>query len=190
MGFVGQLTTGTAGPRRPARQGRPGKPGRPHRGSRPFRRGLVLGICLGMNAALLIGVLGFLVTRPTATAAPVAAPAGSARADDRKVPPQAAIAVSSEHLGDLQMKIQAQVTAPDTYDPITKGQVVAYTDMVAMPKMHRQGPIMMAEVSGRPGVYQALTTVPMIGEYHVTVEVKQPMAAKANQRIDVQTVKK
>jgi YtkA-like protein len=171
------------GPRKAGR-GRP-----PRRRSRPFRQGLVLGVCLGMTAALLVGVLGFLVTRPTATA-PAAAPATTAKVDDRRTPPQAAIAVTSEHLGDLQVQIQAQVTAPETYDPITKGQVVAYTDMVAMPKMHRQGPIMMAEVSGRPGVYQALTTVPMIGEYHVTVEVKQPMASQANQRIDVQTVKK
>jgi hypothetical protein len=170
-----------------SRKTRRGRPAR--RRSRPFRQGLVLGICLGMTAALLVGVLGFLVTRPTA-AAPAAAPAPAAKVDDRRTPPQAAIAVTSEHLGDLQVRIQAQVTAPETYDPITKGQVVAYTDMVAMPKMHRQGPIVLAEISGRPGVYQALTTVPMIGEYHVTVEVKQPMAAQAGQRIDVQTVTK
>ena len=158
------------------------------RGPSPFRQGLVLGVCIGMTAALLVGVLGFLVTRPTA--APVAAaPEAAAEVDDRRNPPQAAIAVTSKHLGDLQVEIEAVVTAPETYDPITKGQVVAYTDMVAMPKSHRQGPLMMAEVTGKPGVYQALTTVPMTGEYHITVEVKQPMAAQASQRLDVQTVK-
>jgi len=65
-------------------------------------------------------------------------PPKAAVVDDRRNPPQAAIAVSTEHLGDLQVKIEAQVTAPDTYDPITKGQVVAYTDMAAMPRSHRR----------------------------------------------------
>jgi hypothetical protein len=56
--------------------------------------------------------------------------------------------VAAEHLGDLQIRIDARVSAPGSYSPITKGQVVAYTDMVAMPLSHRQGPIVMAEVSG------------------------------------------
>ncbi|MBM0226438.1 FixH family protein [Micromonospora sp. ATA51] len=88
------------------------------------------------------------------------------------------------------MRIEAKVSAPGSYDPITKGQVVAYTDMVAMPLAHKQGPIVMAEVSGQPGVYQALTNVPMVGEYNVVVEVKQPMASTANQRLKIDTVSK
>lgn len=155
--------------------------------SRQFRQGLILGICIGMTGALLIGVTGFLFTRPRtvtpAAAEPTAPP-------DRPAEPgaQAAISITAEHLGDLQLRIEARVSAPGSYDPITKGQVVAYTDMVAMPRAHRQGPIVMAEISGRPGVYEAATNVPMAGEYNVIVEVKQPMAATANQRLEVGTV--
>jgi hypothetical protein len=171
-----------AGPRRPAKPRRP----RPRR-SHPFRQGLLLGICLGMTGALLVGVIGFLATRPrtvTPAAAPTTAPA--ARGQD----PQAAISIVSEHLGDLQVRIEAKVSAPGSYNPITKGQVVAYTDMVAMPQAHKQGPLVMAEVSGKPGVYEAMSNVPMAGEYNVIVEVKMPMAATANQRLTVGTVSK
>jgi hypothetical protein len=102
--------------------------------------------------------------------------------------PQAAISIDSEHLGDLQVRITAKVSSPTSYDPITKGQVVAYTDMVAMPMAHKSGPIVMAEAPGQPGVYQALTNVPMAGEYNIIVEVKQPMASTASQRLEVGTV--
>ncbi|MFI2709073.1 hypothetical protein ACH495_02930 [Micromonospora sp. NPDC018662] len=177
---------------RPARAGQPGRGGRrrPHRGPRPFRQGMILGICLGMTGALLVGVLGFLITRPTGSATPTAAgPASAASKEHAASPaPQAAIDVRAEHLGDLQIRIEAQVSAPGSYDPITKGQVVAYTDMVAMPMAHKQGPLVMAEVAGKPGVYQALGNVPMAGEYNVRVEVRQPMAATANQRLQVGTV--
>ncbi|MEV0713160.1 hypothetical protein [Asanoa sp. NPDC050611] len=54
--------------------------------------------------------------------------------------------------------------------------MVAYSDMVEMPMSHRQGPITMAELSNRKGTYQAVTTLPMVGEYDITVEVKQPTA--------------
>ncbi|WP_433828062.1 FixH family protein [Actinoplanes sp. CA-015351] len=154
--------------------------------SRPFRQGLILGVCIGMTGALLVGVAGFLLTTPR-TAAPVAeAPAeqNHGAAGD----PQAAISIVSEHLGDLQVRIEAKVSSPTSYDPITKGQVVAYTDMVAMPTAHKQGPIVMAEMSGKPGVYEAMTNVPMAGEYNVIVEVKLPMASTANQRLEVGTV--
>jgi hypothetical protein len=167
-------------PRGPSR--RPGVPS-------PFRQGLLLGICVGMTVALALGVVGFLVTRPQA-APPAAAPAASQAAAGNGKQPQASIDVAAEHLGDLQIRIDARVSAPGSYSPITKGQVVAYTDMVAMPLSHRQGPIVMAEVSGSPGTYQAVSQVPMIGEYNVTVEVRQPMAAQADHRIDVQNVKR
>jgi hypothetical protein len=160
-------------------------------GPSPFRQGLLLGICVGMTMALALGVVGFLVTRPRA-APQAAAPAASAPAADPATgkQPQASIDVAAEHVGDLQLRIDARVSAPGTYSPITKGQVVAYTDMVAMPMSHRQGPIVMAEVAGSPGTYQAVSQVPMIGEYNVTVEVRQPMAARADHRVDVKTVKK
>ncbi|RKT52836.1 FixH family protein [Saccharothrix australiensis] len=148
-----------------------------------FWQGAVLGLCLGVTLALVLGLVAFVATRPTApvaAAAPTPQPTGGAT--------QAAVDITAEHLGNLKVAVEAQVSAPGSYDPITKGQVVAYTDMVAMPMTHRQGPIVMAEVAGRPGVYQATTTVDMIGEYNVTVEVKQPMATKADRRIDVQSV--
>ncbi|MEU4559227.1 FixH family protein [Actinoplanes sp. NPDC023936] len=177
--------------RQPARK--KGKPRGPR--PRPFRQGMLLGICIGMTAALLIGVTGFLLTRPRAEA-----PAAESAAADTKAGTkagtttgtepgtQAAISITAEHLGDLQLRIEARVSAPGSYDPITKGQVVAYTDMVAMPMAHKQGPIVMAEISGKPGVYEAATNVPMAGEYNVIVEVKQPMASTANQRLEVGTV--
>jgi hypothetical protein len=85
------------------------------------------------------------------------------------------------------VQVEAQVSAPGSYDPITMAQIVAFTDMVAMPLSHRQGPIVMAEAGGRKGLYQAVTTLPMPGEYDVAVEVKQPMGAVAHERLKVDT---
>ncbi|MDZ5445316.1 FixH family protein [Micromonospora sp. 4G57] len=177
---------------KPVRAGKPARPGRRprRRGPNRFRQGLLLGICVGMTAALLVGVVGFLVTRPrgVAPAAAETAPAERHGQGDQQKQPQAAISIDSEHLGDLQVRISAKVSSPTSYDPINKGQVVAYTDMVAMPMAHKSGPIVMAEAPGQPGVYQALTNVPMAGEYNIIVEVKQPMASTANQRLEVGTV--
>ncbi|WP_248964523.1 hypothetical protein [Sphaerisporangium perillae] len=182
------------------RQARPGRR-RPQKstGLSPFGHGLVLGVCVGMTFALIIGVVGFLVTRPTGAAPAVAAPAadgqpaadrGARGATGAKEQPAASIDVTAAHLGDLQVRIEARVSAPGTYDPITKGQVVAWTDMVAMPMAHQQGPVVMTEVSGRPGTYQAVIRVQMVGEYNVTVEIRHPMASRADKRIDVQQVRK
>ncbi|WP_222870602.1 FixH family protein [Micromonospora sp. MP36] len=154
---------------------------------------MILGICLGMTVALMIGALGFLLTRPTAVADVSAGQAekkGAGQPAAGQEQPAASIDVTAQHIGDLQVRIEAKVTAPGSYDPITKGQVFAYTDMVAMPLSHKKGPIVMAEVAGRPGTYQAVTQVPMIGEYNVTVEVRQPMASRADKRVDVQGVTK
>jgi hypothetical protein len=172
------------------RQARPGRR-RPQKstGLSPFGHGLILGICVGMTFALVIGVVGFLATRPRGAAPAVAAPA-AARSTGARAQPAASIDVTAVHLGDLQVRIEARVSAPGSYDPITMGEVVAWTDMVAMPMSHRQGPVVMTEVSGRHGTYQAVTRVPMVGEYNVTVEVRQPMAARADKRIDVQGVTK
>jgi hypothetical protein len=182
------------------RQTRPGRR-RPQKSTRlgPFGHGLVLGVCVGTTFALVVGVVGFLVTRPTGAAPAVAVSAadgqpvadrGAGGTTGAKEQPAAAIDVTATHLGDLQVRIEARVSAPGSYDPITKAQVVAWTDMVAMPMAHRQGPLVMTEVSGRPGTYQAVTQVPMVGEYNVTVEVQQPMASRADKRIDVQGVRK
>lgn len=149
-----------------------------------FWQGAVLGLCVGVTLASVLGLVAFVATRPTAPPAAATAPPAP-QADG---PVRASIDITAEHLGELQVAVEAQVSAPGSYDPITKAQVVAYTDMVAMPMMHRQGPVVMAEVAGRPGVYQAQVGVDMVGEYNVTVEVKQPMAAKADRRIDVRSV--
>ncbi|MET8008075.1 hypothetical protein [Nonomuraea glycinis] len=157
-------------------------------GLSPLGQGLVLGVCIGMTFALGIGVIGFLVTRPTAA---VPAVARQPVADQgAKPPPAASIDVTATHLGDLQVRIEAEVSAPGSYDPITKAQVVAWADMVAMPMAHRQGPIPMTEVPGRPGTYQAFTKVAMVGEYNITVETLQPMPSRADRRLDVGEVAK
>jgi len=183
MRLPDEMLRGRASSAKPARA-RARKKGR--RGPNPFRQGLLLGICVGMTGALLVGVVAFLTTRP-AVVTPAAQP--SPAAADRKEP-QAAISINAEHLGNLQVRIEAKVSAPGSYNPITKGQVVAYIDMVAMPLAHKKGPIVMAEVSGTPGVYQAVANADMVGEYNITVEVKQPMAASANQRLELSTVQK
>ncbi len=176
---------------RPVRAGKPVRPGRGprKRGPNRFRQGMLLGICIGMTAALLVGVVGFLATRPRVVVPTAAETAPAERhGQGNGQQPQAAISIDSEHLGDLQVRIEAKVSSPTSYDPISKGQVVAYTDMVAMPMAHKSSPVVMAEMSGQPGVYQALANVPMAGEYNVIVEVKQPMASTANQRLNVGTV--
>ncbi|MFC7533636.1 hypothetical protein [Actinoplanes sp. GCM10030250] len=169
---------------RPARA--PRRPAQRHPQQRtPFRHGFVMGLCVGVTLALVFAIGVFLVVRPTA--APVAsAPAETAAPAGNQ--PQAAVDLKLRHLGDLKLQIEAQVSAPGSYDPIAKGQVAAFVDMVAMPQSHLQGPIVMAEVGGRPGVYQALTSVSMVGEYAVTIEVRQPMATKAHARIKIDTV--
>ncbi|MEV4654648.1 hypothetical protein [Micromonospora sp. NPDC049301] len=78
--------------------------------------------------------------------------------------------------------------SPGSYQPITMGRMVAWTDMIAMPMSHRQGPIPLMEVPGKHGTYSAVTAVPMIGEYDVRVELQQPMPAEAHERLTVQTV--
>ncbi|WP_090932184.1 hypothetical protein [Nonomuraea jiangxiensis] len=184
---------GAAPARHPVPRGR--RRARKGTGLTPFYHGLLLGCCAGMTCALAIGVIGFLVTRPTAPAPAVAAPAAVPQPAAGARPggaaqPQASIDVTLTHLGDLQVRIEAKVSAPGSYDPITRAQVVAWTDMVAMPMAHRQGPIVMAEVPGQPGTYQALTQVAMVGEYNVTVETRQPMASRTDKRLNVQEVGK
>ena len=152
--------------------------------------GFLMGVCVGVSLALVLGAVAFITTRPGEQAA-TAGPAPSASAGrggaGTAQQPAAIIDVTARHLGNLQVQVEAQVSAPTSYDPITMAQVVAYTDMVAMPLSHRQGPIVMAEASGRKGLYQAVTTLPMPGEYDIAVEVKRPMAAVAHERLMVDT---
>jgi len=152
-----------------------------------YSMGFILGVCVGMSLSLVLVTVAYLVARP---ATPVTAPAttSTSTSTPAAAAPAAAIDVTARHLGDLKVLIEAQITAPTTYDPITKARVVAYTDMVVMPQAHRQGPIQLAELSDRKGVYQGMTTVAMIGEYDVHVEVLQPMPAVAHERVAVGAV--
>lgn len=175
--------------------GRPGRARGPAQGRpSPYRQGFLAGLCVGTTLALVVGVLAYVQARAgEATAATRGAgPVATANETTGKGvgdQPRAAIDVTAAHLGDLKVRIEATVSAPTSYDPITRAQVVAYTDMVAMPMAHRQGPIVMAEDGARPGVYQAVTTLPMVGEYDVMVEVRQPMAATAHERLQVDATK-
>ncbi|MEV1288533.1 hypothetical protein [Micromonospora sp. NPDC049679] len=180
---------GKSGPtKRPVRAPRSVRTRHPHEG-RSYRQGFLLGMSVGMSLALVLGVVAFIVTRSGVASVPApAAASATGRPTEQNRQPQAAIDVTARHLGNLQVQIEAQVSSPGSYDPITMGQVAAYTDMVAMPMSHRQGPIMMAESGGRRGLYQAVTTLPMTGEYDIMIEVKQPMAARAHKRIKVDTV--
>ncbi|MEV5326690.1 hypothetical protein AB0K67_21310 [Nonomuraea sp. NPDC052634] len=181
------------GPRRaPGRDRKARKP----EGLTPFRQGLVIGGCVGMTLALSIGVIGFLITRPTIPA-PAAGGHAAGAHPSHQTPgpasgghPQAAIDITAEHVGNLQVRIMARVSAPGSYDPITRAEVVAYTDMVSMPMSHRQGPIVMTEVPGQRGTYQAVAQVAMVGEYNITVETRRPMASKADKRLEVKEVSK
>lgn len=166
-------------------------PGRPRAGGptgNPFRWGFLMGVCVGVSAALILGAVAFITTRPTAqpvAAAPASPTSGGPGGAGPSGPTVAVVDVTTRHLGNFRVQVEARVNAPGSYDPITMAQVVAYTDMVAMPMSHRQGPIVMAEADRSKGLYQAVTTLPMPGEYDIAVEVKQPMAAVAHERLTI-----
>lgn len=150
-----------------------------------------MGICVGMTVALALGAIAFIATRPAqrevaaAASSPSAGPTSPAAGAQGAGAPAAVVDVTTRKLGDLQVQVEARISAPGSYDPITMAQVVVVTDMIAMPMSHRQGPTVMAEAAGRKGTYQAVATLPMPGEYDVAVEVKQPMAATAHERVTV-----
>ncbi|MGN9907471.1 hypothetical protein ACTMTJ_07930 [Phytohabitans sp. LJ34] len=179
---------GTTG--RTTGSGRATRRGRPHPHDSRYRQGFVLGLSVGMSLALVLAVVAFVLTRPqTSPPASTTAAATTANSDaGHQQQAKAAIAITARHLGNLRVQIDAQVTAPVSYDPISMGQVVAYTDMVEMPMSHRKGPIVMAELGNRKGTYQAVTTLSMIGEYDIMVEVKQPMASTAHERLAIKSL--
>jgi YtkA-like len=185
----------------PARASRAARTARPDRAA--VRRAYRLGIGTGMALSLLITAVAFFTTRPDFAAARLAATktSGSGRdahAGHNQTASQqggttngaaaAAIDVTATHLGNLQVLIQVTVSAPKTYDPITMADVSATTDMIDMPMSHTSGPIVLNETPGQPGTYQAVTTVPMIGKYDITVDVRKPMTAQAHKRITITSV--
>lgn len=189
--------------------GRGARPARASRAARnapdraAVRRAYRLGIGTGMALSLLITAVAFFTTRPDPAAARLAAVGASGQdahaghdhnqqasqqGGSNSASPSAAIDVTATHLGDLKVLIEAKVSSPVSYDPITMAQISAYTDMVEMPMSHRTGPIQMSEAAGQPGTYQAITTVPMLGEYDITIDLKKPMAAQAHERITITSV--
>jgi hypothetical protein len=141
-----------------------------------------------MTIAVAVSGVAFLTTRPEGRAV-AAASATAHPASSRPTGSTAAVLdVKARHVGNLQVQIEVQAVSPGTYQPITMARMVAWTDMMAMPTSHRQGPITLMEVPGKRGTYSALTNVPMVGEYDVRIELQQPLPAEAHERVDVQTV--
>lgn len=147
-----------------------------------------LGIGVGMTIALAISALAFFTTRPEPSAAAAEHGGHEQTSQPKGAAPAAAVDVNVTHVGNLQLLVEATVSAPTTYDPITMGQLFAFADMVSMPMAHRVGPVAMTEQADQPGHYQGVVTVPMQGEFNITVELKQPMATTAYKRINVTTV--
>ncbi|UBU17274.1 hypothetical protein [Nonomuraea gerenzanensis] len=147
--------------------------------TRAFRVGLLVGAGSGLTVATLIAALAFAVTDP-APAPPVAGPSPTASAPAGA----AAVHVAARHLGDLKVRVEAQVSTR-TYDPLGRASVAMYADMVAMPMAHRKGPVTMAEVPGKAGWYAAEVVVPMVGEYDFQVSVLRPIPGEAHARVQV-----
>ncbi|MFD0477379.1 hypothetical protein [Nonomuraea thailandensis] len=151
--------------------------------TRAFRVGFLVGAGSGLTAATLITALAFVVTDPV-PAPPAAGAVPSATAPAPAGVP--GIHVVARHLGDLKVKVEAQVSTR-TYDPLGRASVALYADMVAMPMAHRTGPITMAEVPGKAGWYAAEVVVPMVGEYDIQVSVQRPIPGEAHARVRVGT---
>lgn len=94
------------------------------------------------------------------------------------------IAIDAEHRGNLELDILARVSIEG--NALFQAEVVAYTDMLQMPQAHAQGPFAMEEVE--PGVYTARTTLPMVGDYEVRVEVRSPVTGEARKVVPVAVV--
>ncbi|TYB53208.1 hypothetical protein FXF51_49930 [Nonomuraea sp. PA05] len=149
--------------------------------TRAFRVGFLVGAGSGLTAATLIAALAFAVTDPL----PAPPPAAAAPTPTAPAPAGGpAVHVSARHLGDLKVKVEAQVSTR-TYDPLGRASVVMYADMVAMPMAHRKGPVAMAEVPGKAGWYAAEVVVPMVGEYDIQVSVQRPIPGEAHARVQV-----
>jgi hypothetical protein len=98
------------------------------------------------------------------------------------------VRVKARHVGNLKVEIAAYVTMNEQERALTQAQVVAYTDMVEMPMSHTQGPLPMLAAAGNPGWYVTQTTVPMLGEYDIRVEVQAPVRGVGHKIIEVGVV--
>lgn len=158
-----------------------------------FRRGVVVGISAGLSLALVIIALAFLTGVGTGIGGALHGAAGAAAAQAAGPPPKpagASVEVHARHVGALKVQIQAEVGAAQhqSRSALQQAEVVAYADMVQMPGSHRVGPITMRDVPGRPGLYQGEATVPMLGQYEVSVEVERPLTGSGRQTVEVTTI--
>jgi hypothetical protein len=110
---------------------------------------------------------------------------GAASGDSR---PRRSVGVDVRvtNLGHFTVTIDASVMVDD--QPLTKAEVVAYTDMTEMPLAHPQGPLPMRELVGEPGRYVAETMVPMPGEYEFRVRVRSPVQSEQRRNMFVGVV--
>lgn len=143
----------------------------------------------GLSSAIAIVVAAVLLT-------PSSGPATHPHTEEATAAPNTAapgedtaslVGVDAVHTGDLTVHVEAQVTTP-TFEALVRATVVAYADMTAMPMAHRQGPIVLVEAPGRPGIYEGSIEVPMVGDYAVTVDVERPLAGSGVSMVPVGTV--
>lgn len=100
---------------------------------------------------------------------------------------EAKVDVEARHVGNLQVEIEALVKSLDG-EPLSRGRVVAYTDMTEMPGAHVQGPLRLTEDVDQPGLYAGRIPVTMPGDYEVNVRVREPIRGEASKSIVVSTV--
>ena len=98
------------------------------------------------------------------------------------------IEIDAKHLGSLEVQIEALVTMNEPKRGLTQAQVVAYTDMVEMPRAHPKGPLSMEPVPGQPGRYTVRSRQVMLGTYKVRVVVRQPVQGEASVVVPVGVV--
>jgi len=155
------------------------------------------GLTRSSVAALAAIAFGITLGLGVVIAGVVAQSGGDGRATESRKPsaaspppatPGADIAVRASHGGNLQLAIRARVSI--NRQPVIQAQVAAWTDMTAMPRAHRQGPIPMGAVPGRPGLYETRTKVPMVGEYAVEVRATGPVKATGRKVVSVGNVER
>jgi YtkA-like len=152
---------------------------------------------LAMFSGLAIAVLvvaagvGALLTEGVKKGDTAGAVAAGATEHERGVAasPAADISITAEHLGDLRVGIEARVTMNAEKRALAQAKVEAYLDMKEMPGAHKLGPLELRP-GEQPGVYTTVTTVPMVGDYEVRVEMHDPVHAEARKVVPVGVVGK
>ena len=151
--------------------------------------GTLLAMFYGLAVAVLVVAagVGVLVTDgiKSHTAKSIAAE-GTKREPSTPASP-ANISIAATHLGNLRVGIEARVTMNAEKRPLGQAKVEAYLDMTEMPGSHAKGPLELRP-SNQPGVYTTVTSVPMMGEYEIRVEMHDPVHAEAKKVVSVGVV--